>query len=205
MKFMVLAAVLALTVPAAAAARTVPALAATQTGRSAAGVTAPKQRLPTDVRRLTILVRDMENSLKLYRDVIGLQVNYDQRLTVSGVALPAGVPGNKVRLVLLNGNDPFIGWIGLMQYFEPALPAKDPYPKRLEAGGHVLILNTDDAAKRCEMAKKVPGVTFTAEVREQIYPGRKGGADIHVMGCNFFDPDGTLVEMNQIVEPAKTP
>ena len=205
MKFMVLAAVLALTVPAAAAARTVPALAATQTGRSAAGVTAPKQRLPTDVRRLTILVRDMENSLKLYRDVIGLQVNYDQRLTVSGVALPAGVPGNKVRLVLLNGNDPFIGWIGLMQYFEPALPAKDPYPKRLEAGGHVLILNTDDAAKRCEMAKKVPGVTFTAEVREQIYPGRNGGADIHVMGCNFFDPDGTLVEMNQIVEPAKTP
>lgn len=205
MKFMVLAAVLALTVPAAAAARTVPALAATQTGRSAAGVTAPKQRLPTDVRRVTILVRDMENSLKLYRDVIGLQVNYDQRLTVSGVALPAGVPGNKVRLVLLNGNDPFIGWIGLMQYFEPALPAKDPYPKRLEAGGHVLILNTDDAAKRCEMAKKVPGVTFTAEVREQIYPGRNGGADIHVMGCNFFDPDGTLVEMNQIVEPAKTP
>lgn len=205
MKFMVLAAVLALTVPAAAAARIVPALAATQTGRSAAGVTAPKQRLPTDVRRVTILVRDMENSLKLYRDVIGLQVNYDQRLTVSGVALPAGVPGNKVRLVLLNGNDPFIGWIGLMQYFEPALPAKDPYPKRLEAGGHVLILNTDDAAKRCEMAKKVPGVTFTAEVREQIYPGRNGGADIHVMGCNFFDPDGTLVEMNQIVEPARTP
>jgi hypothetical protein len=105
--------------------------------------------------------------------------------------------------VLLNGNDPFIGWIGLMQYFDPPLPAKDPYPKRLEAGGHVLIFNTDDAAKRCEMARAVPGVTFTAEVREQIYPGRNGAADIHVMGCNFFDPDGTLVEMNQIVEAKK--
>jgi catechol 2,3-dioxygenase-like lactoylglutathione lyase family enzyme len=181
----------------------VPAMAQNATGKAAAGVKAPKQRLPTDFRRLTILVRDMENSLKLYRDVIGLKLNYDQRLTVSGVALPAGVPGNKVRLVLLNGNDPFIGWIGLMQYFEPALPAKDPYPKRLEAGGHVLIFNTDDAAKRCEMAKAVPGVTFTAEVREQIYPGRNGGADIHVMGCNFFDPDGTLVEMNQIVDTTK--
>jgi hypothetical protein len=67
----------------------------------------------------------------------------------------------------------------------------------------VLILNTDDAAKRCEMARAVPGVVFTAEVREQIYPGRKGGSDIHVMGCNFFDPDGTLIEMNQIVDAAK--
>ena len=49
------------------------------------------------------------------------------------------------------------------------------------------------------MAKAVPGVTFTAEVREQRYPGRNGGPEIVVMGCNFFDPDGLLIEMNQIV------
>lgn len=166
---------------------------------SAAGVEIPKERIPTDVRRLTILVRNMENSLKLYRDVMGLKVNYDQKLTVSGVALPAGVPGNPVRLVLLNGNDPFIGWIGLMEYSNPELEAEDPYPKRLKAGGHVLILDVDDAVKRCEMAKSVPGVHFTSEARLQVYPGRGGGPDIKVMGCNFFDPDGLLVEMNQIV------
>lgn len=176
-----------------------PAFAQTATGKAAAGVETPAERLPTDVRRLTLLVRSMENSLKLYRDVIGLKVNYDQNLTVSGVALPAGVPGNKVRLVLLNGNDPFVGWIGLMEYSEPPLDADAEYPKRLKAGGTVLILNTDDAAKRCEMARSVPGVTFTAEVREQRYPGRNGGPEIIVMGCNFFDPDGLLIEMNQIV------
>lgn len=176
-----------------------PAFAQTATGKAAAGVETPAERLPTDVRRLTLLVRSMENSLKLYRDVIGLKVNYDQNLTVSGVALPAGVPGNKVRLVLLNGNDPFVGWIGLMEYSDPPLDADAEYPKRLKAGGTVLILNTDDAAKRCEMARSVPGVTFTAEVREQRYPGRNGGPEIIVMGCNFFDPDGLLIEMNQIV------
>lgn len=175
-----------------------PAFAQTATGKAAAGVETPAERLPTDVRRLTLLVRSMENSLKLYRDVIGLKVNYDQNLTVSGVALPAGVPGNKVRLVLLNGNDPFVGWIGLMEYSDPPLDADAEYPKRLKAGGTVLILNTDDAAKRCEMARSVPGVTFTAEVREQRYPGRNGGPEIIVMGCNFFDPDGLLIEMNQI-------
>ena len=45
---------------------------------------------------------------------MGLKVNYDTVVTTSGVALPAGVPGAKARLVLLNGNDPYTGWIGLM-------------------------------------------------------------------------------------------
>lgn len=167
---------------------------------AAAGVEAPRERVPTDIRRLTILVRDMETSLSLYRDVLGLQVNYDEVLTTSGVALPAGVPGNKVRLVLLNGNDPWIGWIGLMEYLDPPLPDPGPPPTRLGIGGHVLVTNTDDAEKRCMMAKAVPGVRFTAEARLQTYPGRGGGPPIRVMGCNFFDPDGTFIELNQILD-----
>ncbi len=166
----------------------------------AAGVAIPTERVPTDIRRLTILVRDMENSLKLYRDVLGLKVNYDAPITTSGVALPAGVPGNKTRLVLLNGNDAWIGWIGLMQYVDPPLPEPGPTPKRLGIGGHVLVTNTDDAAKRCAMAKNVPGVQFTADARLQEYPGRNGGPTIRVMGCNFFDPDGTFIELNQILK-----
>jgi catechol 2,3-dioxygenase-like lactoylglutathione lyase family enzyme len=168
--------------------------------KAAAGVAAPKQALPTDIRRLTIIVADMDRSLKFYRDVLGMQVNYDQNLTVSGVALPAGVPGNKTRLVLLNANDPWIGWIGLMQYTDPPLPPQGEYPKRLGIGGHVLVTNTDDARKRCDQAAKVPGVTMTAPAREQRYPGRNGGPEIVVIGCNLFDPDGTFIELNQIVK-----
>lgn len=173
---------------------------AAEAPKAAAGVTKPADKVPTDIRRVTILVRDIDASLKLYRDVLGLKVNYDVPVTVSGVALPAGVPGNKTRLVLLNGNDPWIGWIGLMQYTDPPLPDPGPYPKRLGLGGHVIVTNTDDAKKRCEMAKAVPGVTFTAEARLQEYPGRNGGPTIRVMGCNFFDPDGTFFELNQILE-----
>lgn len=167
----------------------------------AAGVEKPATRVPTDIRRITILVRDIDASLKLYRDVLGLQVNYDVPVTVSGVALPAGVPGNKTRLVLLNGNDPWLGWIGLMQYTDPPLADPGPYPKRLGMGGHVIVTNTDDAVKRCAMAKQVPGVTFTSEPRLQEYPGRNGAPTIRVMGCNFFDPDGTFLELNQVLEP----
>lgn len=165
---------------------------------SAVGVEAPTDRIPTDVRRSTIIVRDIENSLKLYRDVIGLEVNYDTTVTTSGVALPAGEPGATARLILLNSNDPWVGWVGLMEWIDPVIPAQD-YPKRMGPGDVVMVLNTDDVEGRCEAAKSVPGVTFTAEPRLQVYPGRDGGADIRVMGCNFFDPDGILIELNQIL------
>lgn len=176
-----------------------PAASAPGAAPKAAGVDAPAERLPTDVRRATIIVRDMEKSLALYRDVIGLEVNYDTTVTTSGVALPAGEPGATARLVLMNANDPWVGWIGLMEWTSPPIPA-DEYPKRMGPGDVVLVLNTDDVEGRCGAAKKVPGVTFTAEPRLQVYPGRDGGAEIRVMGCNFFDPDGILIELNQILD-----
>ena len=164
------------------------------------GVTKPTERLPTDIRRVTMIVRDMENSLKLYRDVMGMKVNYDSIFPMSGVALPAGEPGAKARLVLLNGNDPFIGWIGLMEWLDPKLPDPGPYSKRMGIGGHVIITQTDDLDRRCAEAAKVPGVIMTAPARPQTYPGRNGGPSIQVRGCNFFDPDGTLIEMNQLLK-----
>lgn len=175
------------------------AMAQTTSTPAAPGVERPAERLPTDVRRATIIVRDMEASLKLYRDVVGMKVNYDTVVETSGVALPAGPPGAKARLVLLNANDPWVGWIGLMQWVKPALPAR-PYPRRMGPGGVVLVMNTDDVAGRCAAAKAVPGVHFTSEPRLQVYPGRGGAPPIRVMGCNFFDPDGVLIEMNQILK-----
>lgn len=171
-----------------------------QAASSSPGVSAPIQRLPTDVRRTTIIVRNMANSLALYRDVVGMKVNYDAVVETSGVALPAGNPGAKARLVLLNANDPFIGWIGLMEWLDPPLPDPGPYPKRMAPGGIVIVMNTDDVAGRCAAAKAVPGVVFTAEPRLQTYPGRNAGPEIRVMGCNFFDPDGVLIEMNQLLK-----
>jgi catechol 2,3-dioxygenase-like lactoylglutathione lyase family enzyme len=163
------------------------------------GVAKPSEKVPTDVRRTTLIVRDIENSLKLYRDVIGLKVNYDTTVTTSGVALPAGKPGATARLVLLNANDSWIGWIGLMQWVKPTLGKARPYPKRMSYGGVVIVLNTDDVEGRCSAAAKLPGVTMTAPPRMQEYPGRNGGPPIKVKGCNFFDPDGILIEMNQLL------
>ena len=118
---------------------------------------------------------------------------------MSGVALPAGEPGAKARLVLLNGNDLFIGWIGLMEWLDPALPDPGPYPKRMGIGSHVIVTQTQDVDRRCAEAAKLLGVTMTATPRDQTYPGRNGAPPIKVRGCNFFDPDGTLIELNELV------
>ena len=147
-----------------------------------------------------MIVRNMDNSLQVYRDVMGMKINYDAVVTMSGVALPAGEPGAKARLVLLNANDPFIGWIGLMEWLDPKLPDPGPYPKRMGVGGHVIVTDTSNVEEACTMAAKVPNVMMTAPLRAQQYPGRNGGPPINVRGCNFFDPDGTLIELNQLVK-----
>lgn len=174
--------------------------AAAQPARKSPGVDKPAEQVPTDVRRVTLIVRDIEASLRLYRDVVGLKVNYDAIVETSGVALPAGKPGAKARLVLLNGNDAWVGWIGLMQWIDPPLADPGPYPRRMGPGGHVIVMNTDDVEGRCAAAAKLPGVTMTAAPHMQQYPGRAGAPPIRVKGCNFFDPDGTLIEMNQLLD-----
>jgi catechol 2,3-dioxygenase-like lactoylglutathione lyase family enzyme len=187
-------ALVALSLASCASAKDQPAVAT-----ASPGVEKPPERLPTDIRRVTLIVRNMDASLRLYRDVMGLKVNYDAVLPMSGVALPAGQPGAKARLVLLNGNDPFIGWIGLMEWLDPALPDPGPYPRRMGIGSHVIVTQTQDVDRRCAEAAKLPGITMTATPRDQAYPGRNGAPPIKVRGCNFFDPDGTLIELNELV------
>ena len=163
------------------------------------GVEAPEEARPTDFRRVSLIVRDIENSLALYRDVFGFQINYDTEVNMSGVALPAGEPGARARLVLASANDPWIGWVGFLQWLEPALPDPGPYPTRLGIGDHVMVMNTDDAIARCAAALEVPGVSMTAPARLQEYPGRNGAPPIRVIGCNIFDPDGNAIEINQLL------
>jgi hypothetical protein len=90
----------ALIIPALLVTGCAPALAQQRPASPGVAIT---ERVPTDIRRTTIIVRDMEKSLALYRDVLGMKVNYDTVVQTSGVALPAGVPGAKARLVPMTG------------------------------------------------------------------------------------------------------
>lgn len=150
------------------------------------------ERLPIDLRRTTLLVRDMEVSLTLYRDALGMAVIYDQH-----IPNPSG--GDPSRLVLLKANNETIGVIGLWQLASaPDAPAKPPHDG-LTPGDTILLFNTSELDSVYPAATAVEGVEVLFEPAFREYPG--DGVTYRVMVSMIRDPDGYLVELNNRLSP----
>lgn len=158
-------------------------------------------KVPTDFRRVTMLVSDIEAALAIYRDILGMVDYYDQEITVSGGGLPTGQPDSRARLVILKCNDPYIGMIGLLQYLDPPLPPREArtVSDRLQAGDLVLVLNHENVEAAFEKLREIEGVRVAAAPHVTEFP-KPGGGVFRVMGISFFDPNGYFVDVNQIVE-----
>ena len=157
------------------------------------------ERVPVDVRRATLIVRDIDKSLPLYRDALGLKVVYDQRIG-GGTDKDGKVTPPTVRLVLLRANDVFIGALGLMQRLnDPNPPA--PVNKRPMAGNSIMVINAKDLEERFEKIRVVPGVTVATPPERIEYPAPGGGV-IPVLFSAIYDPDGFFIEINKILGAA---
>jgi catechol 2,3-dioxygenase-like lactoylglutathione lyase family enzyme len=151
-------------------------------------------RLPTDVRRTTMIVASIDTSLKLYRDALGMVVKSDVTTKATDVAKVVGTPGAKLRVVMLGTNDARVGWLGLLEWLDPRLPDPGPYPRRLGIGRQVIVISSDRIDARCAAAAAVPGVTVSSPVEDMRYGAAAPRAPLRI--CKFFDPDGTLIELN---------
>ncbi|MBO6687857.1 MAG: VOC family protein [Henriciella sp.] len=175
------------------------AQAPVETSTTVAAPSAEDQKLPTDLRRVSLIVDDIDESLKLYRDVLEFEVNYDTEVTMSGVALPAGEPGAKARLVLISSNDSWVGWIGLLQWTDPPLE-RNYAPERMGIGDAILVFNTEKVDEHCDAAAQLPGIKVTAEAGNTTYPARGDGDPIVVRTCYLFDRDGYFMELNKVLD-----
>jgi catechol 2,3-dioxygenase-like lactoylglutathione lyase family enzyme len=148
------------------------------------------ERIPVDVRRTTLVVRDMERALAFWRDGLGLNVVYDRMLFE---------PPNQTRLVLLRANDQFIGLIGLME--RQATKGSEPPVKyeRATFGQVIFVVNAKDLETRLEKVRQVPGVKLQGEPQRVEYPSPDGKGTIPVMVTYLWDPDGYFVELNKIL------
>lgn len=155
-------------------------------------------RNPLDLRRTTLIVRDMEASLAFYRDALGMTVQYDQRLTSPRLQRAGGDGVNASRLVLLRANDSFIGMLGLWQ-FDTGPEAPAVTEPAFGAGEIVLLFNATDLEARFPAAAAVPGVRVIGPPTPRTYPGQDGGPPIEVMVSMLTDPDGHIVELNRVV------
>jgi len=171
----------------------------TDAARTVAAPDAATQKFPTDLRRVSLIVDDIDESLKLYRDVLEFEVNYDAEVTMSGVALPAGEPGAKARLVLISSNDSWVGWIGLLQWIDPPLE-RNYAPVRMGIGDAILVFNTEKVDEHCDAAAALPGIKVSAEASNTTYPARGDGEPIVVRTCYLFDRDGYFMELNKVLD-----
>lgn len=154
-------------------------------------------RIPVDVRRTTLLVRDIERSLPVYRDALGLTVIYDELLG-AGTDADGNATPPTTRLVLLRANDTFIGAIGLMQRLNLPEPVAPPENRRAMPGDVIIVINATDLEERFSRIEATPGVTVATPPTRIEYPAADGGV-IPVLFSAFWDPDGYFIEVNRIL------
>jgi len=156
--------------------------------------------VPTDVRRSTMIVNELDLPLSIYKDILGMTVYYDKEIIVSGNGLPTGVHNAQTRLVILKCNHPYVGMLGLLQYIDPPLPDPPPRPKpnRVQIGETVFVINTEDVQKVYEKLSSISHVDIVSKPHLQEYPKPDGGM-FRILGMSFFDPNGYFVELNQFL------
>jgi catechol 2,3-dioxygenase-like lactoylglutathione lyase family enzyme len=158
------------------------------------------ERTQVDIRRTTLVVRDIDKSLPLYRDALGLKVVYDQ-LIGGGKDKDGKVTPPTIRLVLLRANDQFIGALGLMQRLnQPVLPPPSEF-KKPNAGGMIMVINAKDLETRWEKIKVTPGIKVDTEPYRIDYPGPNGSV-IPVLFSSVYDYDGNFIEINKLLGTA---
>ncbi len=172
-------------------------LALASTAAPAAPV-ADDERVPIDLRRTTLIVRDIDNSLKFYRDALGLKVIYDNAIRVPRDAASDAEAERASRLVFLRANDDYIGIIGLLQYVKPEKPALIQGLEPFTPGSSVLLFNAQDLETVFAKARQVRGVRVLAEPRPTTYPSYDGSGTISVLVSVLTDPDGFTIELNQL-------
>lgn len=157
------------------------------------------ERVSIDLRRTTLIVSDIENSLRFYRDALGFRVIYDNWIRTPRSAKSDADADISRRLVFVRANDDYIGMIGLLQYTKPVKPVREPEPIPFSTGSAVLLFTTQDLATRFALASKVPGVTVLEPPTETSYPSYDGQGTIGVRVSTMTDPDGFLVELNEFI------
>jgi catechol 2,3-dioxygenase-like lactoylglutathione lyase family enzyme len=179
--------------------------AVTATPAAAVSAPPPEPTNPLDLRRTTLIVRDIDKSLAFYRDALGMTVEYDQEITSPGLAPRYKADGqNRSRLVLLKANDGFIGMLGLWQFLDQTdKDLAEPDPADFTPGEIVLLFNSKTLDKTFAAARQSPGVTIVGEPKERRYPSPAG--DIVVMVSMLVDPDGHTVELNQLISDPRSP
>ncbi len=155
-------------------------------------------RVPLDLRRTTLIVEDVDRSLALYHEVLGLTKTYDNMVRTPREAQTDAEAEISRRLVFLQANDDFIGVLGLLEYRKPRQERTFTY-EPFALGSIAMVINVEDLESLWEDIAAVPGVEVLSEPFLVSYPSYDGESIINVMQSEIRDPDGFVIEINQLL------
>lgn len=152
------------------------------------------------VKRVTLWVRDIEASLALYRDLLGLDVVEDKQLEGPAVAALLGLEQGRLRIVHLSAAGHDHGWVGLYALTDakpapPSLPPPDP--RRFSYGQAAVVMQTerlDALLGRLEAAgcrSMGPVIDYVKAEGSATSPAGRYREAL------FLDPDGIAVSLIQ--------
>ncbi|MCU0761072.1 MAG: alpha/beta fold hydrolase [Steroidobacteraceae bacterium] len=157
---------------------------------------------PGLVRRTTLVVHDLEASVRFYRDVLGFELWLENRGQVGPSSLPtAAPPGSPSRFAIMKGRHPWVGMVGLLQYGEPR-PLPRP-PAALRPGDAVLMLETTDLEGAWQRMQRAGTPILRPPASSEVTGA--GGARWTARFLFAFDPDGHVLEINERLPAAPAP
>lgn len=148
------------------------------------------------VRRTTLFVHDVKRATAFYEAVFGLTRYYEQDVSMDVVpAFPVQTQGQggAGRLVILRGENPIAGMVGLLEMHDPPLPEPDHDVRRLGYGNAALVLSTTDAEAAAAQVEPLGG-KILAPVKEFRNVGDEDGNLVPAKVFMAFDPDGHFLE-----------
>jgi len=131
-----------------------------------------------------------------------MEVIYDQEINRPH---PSQDRTQKLRLIFLKATHSFVGVLGLIdyEYGYPDHPAHQK-PVRHEGftpGNSILIFNTTDLDAKWRSIVNKEGIKIISPPKLTKYPSYDGEGVLRVKVSKFYDPDGFLVELNQLLDP----
>ena len=169
--------------------------------------TAAKAQIPTiaedaivsQVFRTTIMVRDLDESLKLYRDILGFRPRWEDTLESPFWDKVLGWPGGqkqlKVMIMETTGGGPF-GNVGLFQYLDENGGPPVYKAPRVQTGDVALIFLTKNIHEIHEKVKRAGYTIIAPPLTQDPEPGPGSGYEMM-----FFDRDGVIINLIQVAVP----
>ena len=144
--------------------------------------------------RATIFVRDIEESLKLYRDILGLKPMFDNYWTGSGINAIMGTEGKELRATVLMAGASVQGNLGIYQLYKDNDGTTEPrQTPDTRIGDFALVFPTNDIY-RLTAAIEAAGYPIVSPPVPLIEREEYAEQPVEMM---FRDPDGVLVNLVQ--------